>query len=153
MKKKLILILPVLLLLIGGGVAYKFLFAAKPDEEHKPKVEGTVYVLGKEFLVNLADGRFAKLTVALVLDPHDTSTAPAEAGGHGAAPAPPEGFGPMPQEAIVRDLVTDALTGAHDKDLIDPRHREELKKKVLKAIKKSTDVHAEEILFTDVTVQ
>ncbi len=153
MKKKLILIVPVILLLAVGGGIYKFMLAAKDEEEHKPKVEGTVYVLGKEFLVNLADGRFAKLTVGLVLDPHDTSTAPAEAGGHGAAPAPPEGFGPMPQEAIVRDLITDSLTGAQDQDLIDPHHREELKKKVLKAITKSTDVHAEEILFTDVTVQ
>ena len=152
MNKKIILVVPLVLLLVGGGVAYKFLFAKKAEEPHH-KVEGTVYVLGKEFLVNLADGRFAKLTVALVLDPHDTSAAPAEAGGHGAAPAPPEGFGPMPQEAIVRDLVTDTLTGAHDQDLIDPHHREELKKKLLKAIKKSTDVHADEILFTDVTVQ
>ena len=153
MKKKLILVVPLVLLLVVGGGVYKFMFAAKPEEEHKPKVEGTVYVLGKEFLVNLADGRYAKLSVGLLLDPHDTSAAPAEAGGHGAAPAPPEGFGPMPQEAIVRDLITDSLTGAHDQDLIDPHHREELKKKILKAIKKSTDVHAEEILFTDVTVQ
>ena len=152
MKKKLILIVPVLVLLVVGAGAYKFMFA-KGEEEPKHKVEGTVYVLPKEFLVNLADGRFAKLTVAFVLDPHDTSAAPAEAGGHGAAPAPPEGFGTMPQEAIVRDLVTETLTGAHDQDLIDAHHREELKKKVLKAIKKSTDVHAEEILFTDVTVQ
>ena len=152
MKKKLILMVPIVLLLVVGGGAYKFLFA-KQEEEPKHKVEGTVYVLGKEFLVNLADGRYAKLSVGLLLDPHDTSAAPAEAGGHGAAPKPPEGFGPMPQEAIVRDLITDALTGAHDKDLIDPHAREELKKKILKAIKKSTDVHAEEILFTDVTVQ
>ena len=152
MKKKLLLIVPVVLLLVVGGGVYKFMFASK-EEEPKHKVEGTVYVLGKEFLVNLADGRFAKLTVGLVLDPHDTSAAPAEAGGHGAAPAPPEGFGPMPQEAIVRDLITDSLTGVHDQDLIDPHHREALKEKVLKAIKKSTDVHADEILFTDVTVQ
>ena len=152
MKKKLILVVPLVLLLVAGGAIYKFMFA-KAEEEQVAKVEGTVYVLGKEFLVNLADGRFAKLTVGLVLDPHDTSTAPAEAGGHGAAPAPPEGFGPMPQEAIVRDLITDSLTGAADRDLIDPEHREQLKKKVLKAIKKSTDVHADEVLFTDVTVQ
>ena len=152
MNKKLMLIVPLVLLLVIGGGVYKFVLA-KPAEEPKHKVEGSVYVLGKEFLVNLADGRFAKLTVGLVLDPHDTTAAPAEAGGHGAAPAPPEGFGPMPQEAIVRDLITDSLTGAHDQDLIDPHHREELKKKVLKAIKKNTDVHAEEILFTDVTVQ
>ena len=152
MKKKLILIVPLVLLLVVGGGVYKFAFA-KEEEKPKPKVEGTVYVLGKEFLVNLADGRFAKLTVGLVLDPHDTSAAPVEAGGHGGAPAPPEGFGPMPQEAIVRDLITDSLTGANDRDLIDPHAREELKKKVLKAITKSTDVHADEILFTDVTVQ
>lgn len=151
MKKKLILIVPVFLLLVVGGAAYKFVFA-KQEAEPENKVEGTVYVLGKEFLVNLADGRYAKLSVGLLLDPHDTSTAPAEAG-HGAAPKPPEGFGPMPQEALVRDLITDSLTGAYDKDLIDPDAREELKKRILKAIKKSTDVHADEILFTDVTVQ
>ncbi len=151
MNKKILILIPILLLAAGAG--YKFALAKPAEAKPEPKVHGTVYVLGKEFLVNLADGRFAKLTVGLVLDPHDTSTAPAEAGGHGAAPTPPEGFGTMPQEAIVRDLITDALTGAHDQDLIDPHHREELKKKVLKAIKKSTDVHAEEILFTDVTVQ
>ena len=152
MKKKLTLIVPLVLLLVVGGGAYKFVFAKK-EEEPKVKVKGTVYVLSKEFLVNLADGRFAKLTVALVLDPHDTSTAKAGGSNHNVPPAPPEGFGPMAQEAIVRDLVTDSLTGTNDRDLIDPQSREELKKKVLKAITKSTDVHADEILFTDVTVQ
>jgi flagellar basal body-associated protein FliL len=151
-NKKILIILPVLLLLVAGGAAYKLILAPQ-EEEPKYKVEGTVYVLGKEFLVNLADERFAKLTVALVLDPHDTSAAPAEAGGHAPPPTPPEGFGPMPQEALVRDIVTDQLTGATDQDLIDPAQREKVKLKVLKAITKSTDVHAEEVLFTDVTVQ
>lgn len=150
MKKRLKLIVPVVVLLLVGGGVYKSVLA-KGAEPPKPKVEGTVYVLGKEFLVNLRDERFAKLTVALVLDPHDTSTAPAE-GGEGAA-TPPEGFGPMPQEALIRDIVTEQLTGAADQDLIDPAHREKVKKRVLGAIKKSTDVHAEEVLFTDVTVQ
>ena len=151
MKKKLILIVPLVLLLVVGG-AYKFVFAKK-EEEPKHKVEGTVYVLGKEFLVNLADGRYAKLTVGLLLDPHDTSTAAGGGSNHNVPPAPPEGFGPMAQEAIVRDLITDSLTGTNDRDLIDPHAREQLKTKVLKAIKKSTDVDADEILFTDVTVQ
>ena len=53
-KKLLIMILPVVLLVTGAG-AYKFMFAAK-EEEPKPKVEGTVYVLGREFLVSLATG-------------------------------------------------------------------------------------------------
>ena len=34
----------------------------------KPKVDGQVYVLPKEFLINLDGGRFAKLSVGLVLD-------------------------------------------------------------------------------------
>ena len=78
MKKKL-MILPVVLLVALGG-AYKFVLA-KPKAEAKPKVEGTVYILGKEFLVNLADDRFAKLTVALVLDKKDTSVAASAAAG------------------------------------------------------------------------
>ena len=62
-------------------------------------------MLEKEFLVNLADGRFAKLQVGLVLAHDDVSTV--AAGGHGAAPTPPEGYGAMPQEGVVRDVVTD----------------------------------------------
>jgi flagellar basal body-associated protein FliL len=149
MKKKLLILVPVLLIALGG--VYKFVLS-KPEVEAKPHVEGTVYVLGKEFLVNLADGRFAKLTVALLLDPHDTSTVPA-GGGHGAAPKPPEGFGDMGQEAVVRDIVTDELTDAKDADLIRRAGRDKLKKSILKKIHNSTDVHADEVLFTDVTVQ
>jgi flagellar basal body-associated protein FliL len=148
MKKKMMIGLVVLLVAAGG--AYKFVLA-KPAAEAKPKVEGTVYVLGKEFLVNLSEGRFAKLTVALVLDPHDESTA--AAGGHGAAPKPPEGYGPMAQEGLIRALVTDALTDASADALIDREGRERLQEKILKEIGKNSDVHAEEVLFTDVTVQ
>ena len=61
--------------MLGG--AYKFVLAKPAKAEAKPKVDGTVYILGKEFLVNLADGRFAKLTSALVLAHDDTSTAAA----------------------------------------------------------------------------
>ncbi|MGH2967838.1 MAG: flagellar basal body-associated FliL family protein [Solirubrobacteraceae bacterium] len=150
MKKKKLLILVVVVLLVAGA-GYKFGLSEPKEAEAKPKVEGTVYVLGKEFLVNLADGRFAKLTVALVLDPEDHSAAPAE--GHGAAPKPPEGFGDMPQEAVVRDLITDELSGAKDVDLIERKGRAALKKHILESIHEKTDVHADDILFTDVTVQ
>ena len=149
MKKKLPIFAVVALVALGG--AYKFVLAKPKAAEAKPKVEGTVYVLGKEFMVNLADGRFAKLTVALVLDPHDTSSA--AAGGHEAAAKPPEGFGTMAQEAVVRDLVTDALTNTHDNELIERKGRVKLKKEILESIHKHTDVHADDILFTDVTVQ
>jgi flagellar basal body-associated protein FliL len=144
------LLIPIIVLLAALGGAYKFVLA-KPKAEAKPKVEGTVYVLGKEFLVNLSEGRFAKLTVALVLDPHDESTA--AAGGHGAAPKPPEGYGPMAQEGLIRAIVTDTLTDAPAHDLVGRKGREHLQEKILKDIKKKSDVHAEEVLFTDVTVQ
>jgi flagellar basal body-associated protein FliL len=145
MKKKLI-ILVVAVLVIGGG-AYKTVLAKPKEKAPEPKVHGTIYVLPKEFLVNLADGRYAKLQVALVVE-HP----PVAAGGHG-APAPPEGYGAEPQEAIIRDLITDELTNASDHELIQREGREKIKKHILKSIKEHTDVHVEEVLFPDVTVQ
>jgi flagellar FliL protein len=149
MKKKVIIV--VLLVLVGGGGAYKTLVAKPEAEAPKAKVEGTVYVLPKEFLVNLADGRYAKLSVGLVLDVHDTSLA--AAGGHGGGATPPEGYGAMAQEAVVRDLVTDVVTSAPDRHLIDRGGREKLKKRILAAVKRQTDVSADDVLFMDVTVQ
>jgi flagellar FliL protein len=148
MVKKLI---PVIVALVALGGVYKFVLAKPKSAEAKPKVEGTVYILGKEFLVNLADGRFAKLTVALVLAHDDTSTA--AAGGHEGAPKPPEGFGAMSQEAVVRDVITDDLTDIKDNDLISRDGRVKVKDEILKDLKKHTDVKVEDVLFTDVTVQ
>ena len=145
MKKKLLIILPVLLVL--GGV-YKFVLA-KPSAEAKPKVEGEVYVLGKDFLINLADARFVKLNVALVIE--EGSALPA--GGGEEAATPPEGFGTMPQEAVVRDIVTNTLTDQPGRRLISREGRERLKKRILVQITKKTDVKAHDVLFTDVAVQ
>jgi flagellar FliL protein len=149
MASKLKIVIPVVLLLVLGGV-YKFVIA-KPEAVAKPKIAGTVYVLPKEFLINLAEGRFAKLGVGLVLDEHDTSLVPS--GGHGAAVAPPEGFGPLPQEAVIRDIITDTLTDRDAGELVRRHGRERLKKKIITVIAKRTDVHVEDVLFTDVAVQ
>jgi flagellar basal body-associated protein FliL len=148
MNKK-IIIIAVAALAIAGG-AYKTVLAKPKEKAPEPKVHGTVYVLPKEFLVNLADGRYAKLQVALVVE------AAAAAGGHGGghgAPVPPDGYGSEPQEAIIRDLITDELTNASDHELIQREGREKIKKQILKSIKEHTDVHVEEVLFPDVTVQ
>jgi flagellar protein FliL len=147
MVKKLV---PVIALLAVLGGVYKFVLAKPAKAEPKPHVEGTVYMLQKEFLINLADGRFAKMQVGLVLAHDDTSTVPA--GGHEAS-TPPEGYGAMAQEGIVRDLITAELTDATDKDLIGETGREKLKEKILKSLKKYTDVKVEHILFSDLTVQ
>src|SRR4051795_3357381 len=125
MKSKLKFIVPVLLLVVLGGV-YKFVLA-KPKPEPKPKIEGTVYVLPKEFLINLSGGRFAKISVGLVLDPTQLTVAE---GGEAAA-KPPEGFGTLPQEAVIRDLVTDKLTDDNANALVSARGRDRLKSQLL----------------------
>jgi flagellar basal body-associated protein FliL len=145
MKSKLKLLVPLLLLAAGGGAYHLVLVERAPAP--KPKVEGQVYVLPKEFLINLSEGRFAKLSVGLVLDP-----AQPVAGGGGPA-TPPEGFGTLPQEAVIRDLVTDALTGDRAEGLIGRNGRELLKQRLLRSIKSKTDVKVDEVLFTDVAVQ
>jgi flagellar protein FliL len=149
MMKKLV---PVIALLVVLGAGYKFVLAkpAASTAKPKPHVEGQIYMLQKEFLINLADGRFVKMQIGLVIKEGDKSTE-AE-GGEGAA-APPEGYGTMGQEGVVRDAITDVLTDATDNDLINSKRREALKEKVLKAIQKQTDVKVEHILFSDFTVQ
>jgi flagellar FliL protein len=143
-------IAPIVVLIVVLAGAYKFVIAKPTAAKAKPKVDGTVYILGKEFLVNLADNRFAKLTVALVLDHKDTSV-PA-AGGEGGATVP-DGFGAMTEEAAVRDVITNDLTDAKADDLITAKGRADVKQEILKDLKAHTDVKVDDILFTDVTVQ
>src|SRR4029078_6052382 len=126
---------------------YKTVLAKPKEKAPEPKVHGVVYVLPKEFLVNLAGARSAKLQAAL-----SVAHLPVAAGGHG-APTPPEVYGAEPQEAVIRDIITDDLTDASDTDLTDNEGREKIKKRILQSIKKHTDVHVEEVLFPDVTVQ
>ena len=114
MKKKLKFILPLVVVLLLGGV-YKVVLA-KPPKKAKDKVDGQVYVLPKEFLLNLADGHFAKLDVALVLD--KSQPVSSAAGAEGGA-KPPDGYGTLEQEAVVRSIVTDDVTDVQQSDLTD----------------------------------
>jgi flagellar basal body-associated protein FliL len=147
MVKKLV---PVIALLAVLGGVYKFVLAKPATAEPKPHVEGVVYMLKKEFLVNLADGRFAKMQIGLVLA-HDDK-AHLAGGGHEAS-TPPEGYGDMAQEGIVRDLITGVITDKPADDLASDKGREEIKKEIVKVLKKKTDVKVEEVLFSDLTVQ
>jgi flagellar FliL protein len=149
MKSKLKFIIPLTVLILLGGV-YKFALA-KPPVKEKHKIDGVVYVLPKEFIVNLDDGHFAKFNVALVLD-HSQPTAPA-AEGHEAVAEPPEGFGTLEQEAVIRDIVVNEASGVASDDLTKRKLRTKLKKKILKQIKAGSDVKVEEVLLTDIAVQ
>jgi flagellar FliL protein len=145
-KGKLKIIIPVLLIVLGG--AYKFV-VSKPPAKEKPKVQGEVYVLPKDFLVNLSDGKFAKLGIGLVFDEGFKATpAAAEAGA-----APPDGYGALTQEPVVRDIVTDVVTDQSSGELTSRKGRESIKEKILKRLKSQTDVKVHEVLLTDVAVQ
>jgi flagellar FliL protein len=146
MKSKLKFIVPILLLVLGG--VYKFVLAKPGAPAPKPKVDGQVYVLPKEFLINLSGGRFAKLSVGLVLDATQATASASKE-----AVKPPDGFGTLPQEAVIRDLVTDRLTDDNADSLVTESGREKLKSQLLVSIKKKTDVKVKEVLFTDVAVQ
>ncbi|HVO54566.1 MAG TPA: flagellar basal body-associated FliL family protein [Solirubrobacterales bacterium] len=141
MKGKLKLIVPILVLLAAVGV-YKFVLAA--PEESKAKVKGQVYVLPKEFIVNLAGGSYAKLTVALVLAAGQSTAG---------ATAPPEGFGTLEQEPLVREIVTDTLTGASPQALTSRQGRHGYEERIKRAIDRETDVETTAVAFTDLVVQ
>jgi flagellar basal body-associated protein FliL len=146
MTGKLKIILP-LALLVALGVTYKVALAG-PGAEAKPKVDGKVYVLPKEFLINLSDERFAKVNVALVMDPDQEVES-----GEGVSASPPEGFGPLSQEAVVRDIVTDTLTDLSADELVNRSSRDAIKRRLKRAIRSHTDVDVEEVLLTDVAIQ
>lgn len=139
MKKKLKIIGPVLLVLIVGGMGYKMFLKPKPVEA-KRKIEGTLVQLAPEFVVNLAGGRYGKVSVALVTP---VPPPPSKTGG------PPE----LEQNDAIRAVVTDTLTGVSADALINRRARTSLAEKVLKKLRKQTDEHVTKVLFTDIAVQ
>ncbi|MGZ4200707.1 MAG: flagellar basal body-associated FliL family protein [Thermoleophilaceae bacterium] len=144
MKGKKKFLVPLVLLILLGGV-YKTVLA-KPPKVAPLKIEGTVYVMPKEFLLNMADGRYAKLDVALVLD--KSVVLPVAEGASADA-----SYGALEQEPAVRDVITNVVTDAPSTDLIDRNKRELLKTAILKQIRKDTDVKVNKVLFTDVAVQ
>lgn len=141
-KKIFIIALPILL--FAGYTITK----PKPKVV-KPKIAGTIYVMPQTFLLNLNDGRYAKLTVALQLAPGQSDGASATASsssGEGAV-------GTLPEEPLVREIVTNAVTGQSGEALISNKGRSSIKRQILHQIRQQTDVKVEEVLFPDFTVQ
>jgi flagellar protein FliL len=145
MSKKKILIIAAVVLLGGGYVAKGMLM---PPKVVKQKIEGTLYMLPKEFLVNLADGKYGKVDVALLLAPGQADGASANATTSSDSP-----LGTLPEEAVVRDIVTNTLTDQTGATLISADGRAKVKRKILLAIRSNTDIKLTDVLFTDVAVQ
>lgn len=140
MKKKLMILVPLILLLSAGG-AYEMVLKPKPKKV-VPKLAGTLVGLGDPFTVNLAGGHYGRISVAVLV-----STAPP------AAAAGSDTGVVLPENDAVRAVVTDDLTGIDSSRLIDRGERHALLGRILSDLKKSTDEPVTRVLFTDVAVQ
>lgn len=144
MKKKILIILVPLLL--GGGYVAKAKLL--PKKVVKMKINGEVYILPKQFTLNLADARYATITAALIL-------APGQSDGASAADATSTDatVGTLPEEAVIRAIITNDVTNQSSQALIDSGARTKLEHQILHDIETQTDDKITDVLFTDVAVQ
>lgn len=139
-KKVMLAVVPILLF-----VGYTM---TKPKPKvAKMKVAGTLYVMPQSFLLNLTDGRYAKMTVALQLAPGQSDGATAESASN------TEGPGTLPEEAVVREIVTNTITNQSGETLVSSSGRKAIRLKILTGIRRDTDVKVESVLIPDLTVQ
>jgi flagellar FliL protein len=144
-KKKLVII--VVVLVLGLGAAYSM---AAPKKAIKLKIPGTIYVLPQSFLLNLSEGHYAKLTIGLELGPHQSSGG--STSGVSTASAGESG-GTLPEEPLVREIVTNAVTGQSGSTLVSDTGRSAIKQQILLAIRHQTDLKVEAVLLPEITVQ
>ena len=142
LKNKKVLIAIPLLLLPLGYLAYGKLMKAAPSEKVAKKIEGSLVSVGEPFTLDLAKGRFARISVSLLVTKVPKPKAEAAAG----SPV-------LEQNDAVRAIVTDLLTGVDSDSLIAARPRHGLQTKILRKLRQTTDVPVTKVLFTDLAVQ
>ena len=145
MNKK--ILIPIIVLIVGIGGFAGYTFAMPKTKAPKVKVNGTIYILPKQFVVNLKGGQYATLTVALLLAPTQSTgvTDPNN--------PPPTGFGSLTEEAVIRAIITNDVTDETSNALVTQSGRTGLEKKILADIKSQTDTVVDNVYFTDVAVQ
>ncbi len=141
-NKKVMIALALPILLFGGYTM------TKPKPVVKMKVKGIIYAMPQSFLVNLSDGRYAKLAVTLQLAPGQSDGATP-----GTSSSSGEAAGTLPEELLIREIVTNAVTNQNGETLISARGRRAVQHQILVGIEQQTDVKIEAVLFPDLTVQ
>lgn len=144
-NKKLMLAvaLPLIILAVGYNMT-------KPKPVNKDKIKGTIYAMPQSFLLNLSDGRYAKLSVALELAPGQSDGGST---GGASSSSSESAAGTLPEEPLVREIVTNAVTNQSGETLVSATGRRNLQHQILTQITKQTDVKVEAVLFPEVTVQ
>jgi flagellar protein FliL len=144
MKKKILIV--ALIVLLGG--AYVAKGKLMPAKVVKPKIAGEIYILPHQFTLNLTDGHYATLTAALELAPGQSDGASADN-----TPAAGAVVGTLPEEAVIRAIITNDVTNQTSNVLISQSGRTGLEQQILSQIKSETDVKVDQVFFTDVAVQ
>jgi hypothetical protein len=148
MSRKKILIVMLIVLLGGGAFAYK---SMKKKPIVHMKIAGITYVLPSPFLLNLSDGQYAKLSVALELAPGQSDGA--AAGSAGTSSGTSSDIGTLPEEAEIRSIVTDVITNTNSTALLGASSRQHIEQRILTLISQNTDDKVDKVIFTDLTVQ
>jgi len=143
-KKKLIIIIVAALAIVGVAVAVLMMTLLKPKEElaaEKESVKGGVVIpLKDDMTLNLADGKFLKLKLALQLSE--------EAEKEGGEEIAKTFDGSMAQDAAVQ------VFSAYKYDqLLSPKGKEEARHKLTEEVKKRYDGDVVQVYFTQFVMQ
>jgi hypothetical protein len=96
------------------------------------KQPGTVYILNHDVIVDLAGGGYASITLGLEVEA-GTDTA-------------------EEQTPIVREVVSNDLTGIRRDDLLIAERRDAVKAKLARDIRRRTDIQLDRVLLVDFTL-
>jgi hypothetical protein len=144
MNKKILIPVIVVAVVLIGFVGYS---VAKPKKKTHLKINGTIYILPKQFEINMRGGQYATLTVALLLPPGQSVgvTSPTD--------PPPTGFGSLTDEAVIRAIITNDVTDQPTNALLSVHSRSKLEHHILQGIRSRTDTQVSAVYFTDLAVQ
>jgi flagellar protein FliL len=148
MKKKLMIIGPVVLLVALFAVKTFVLAPPPPDEKKLAKEPGLTYTMADPFVVNLADGgdtpHFAKVGVALRFSKLSEGEIVV---GEGDKPDDVE------EAAELRDIVIATLQSKTSAQLSSTEGRESVKKGIVERVNKHTDYKIVDVYYTEFAVQ
>lgn len=148
MKKILMIVLPLVVLVLGGAGWMFFIGGGSSGDTDPTKTPGPVATLNEQFIVNLADGpsipRFVKMGVALRLA---ESSAGLYTPGKGTTP------GALQDEPQVRDIVISTVQSRTAATLSTERGRTLMKRELVRRLNKETELRVLDIYYTDFAVQ
>ena len=148
MKKKLMIIGPVVLLLALFAVKTFVLAPPPPDEKKLAREPGLTYTMADPFVVNLADGsgtpHFAKVGVALRVSKLSEGEI---VKGEGDKPDDVE------EDSELRDIVIATLQSKTSAQLSTTEGREAVKEGIVERVNKHTDYKIVDVYYTEFAVQ